>query len=727
MLKQFPHYRQHDEMDCGPACLRIIGKYYGRLFSLEYLRELCHTSRAGSSLLSLSEAAEELGFRTAGMRLTYHDLAADQPFPCIAYWNQRHFIVVYRIKGKKVYASDPAHGRIIYTQEEFMKGWATTDTSGIILSLQPSAALEANTAAAPENTGSLRFIYKYLRQYRGFIGWLLLVLLAGSLLQMAFPFLTQGIVDTGIRKKNLPFIYIMLLAQLLLFAGKTIAGIIQGYMLLHLGNRINLQLLSDFFKKLMKLPLGYFDVKMAGDILQRINDHQRVEGFMTSGVLNMLFAVFNLLVFGIVLIIYNPLIFVVFAVFSILYFSWISFFMKRRATLDYKRFNQLTKNNEQHLELIYGMQEIKLHNAESKKRGQWEQHQLKLFATNLTSLKIGQLQSGGAAMINELKNILISFLAARLVLQGHMSLGVMLSVSYITGQLNIPVLQLSDFFKSWQDARLSLNRINEIHQRPDEEAFQPENNAVVPAGDIHIQQLCFRYEKCTRAPMVLQDINLLIPRHKITAIVGDSGSGKTTLLKLLLRFYEPESGNIAIAGQPLTAIPHSRWREKCGVVMQEGYLFNDSIEHNIAVGATEINRERLAYAAHIANIHGFIASLPLGYQTRIGQSGAGLSTGQKQRLLIARAVYKNPEVLFFDEATSALDARNERVIIENLNNFFEGRTVVVIAHRLSTVKHADKIIVMERGRIVETGNHQQLISERGCYYNLVKNQLELGK
>ncbi|MCB2409848.1 peptidase domain-containing ABC transporter [Hymenobacter lucidus] len=725
MFTTFPHYQQYDEMDCGPTCLRIISKYYGKLLSLDYLRKLSNTTRAGSSLLGISEAAGKVGFQTQGARLCFDDLQAEAPFPCIAYWNQRHFVIVYKIKRGKVYVSDPAHGLITYTKEEFLKSWAVAGEEGIVLTLDTTPEFEQIESEAGTMSEGMQFIYKYLLKYKTLMLQLIVGLVAGSLLQLVFPFLTQSLVDVGIQQNNLGFIHLILVAQLLLFLGKTSAEVLRGYILMHLSSRININLLSDFFIKLMKLPLGYFDIKMTGDILQRINDHQRVELFLTSGTLNVIFSFVSLVIFGVVLAIYSPVIFLVFAVFSAAYFIWIQFFLAKRAKLDYKRFSQLAQNHEKNLELIHGMQEIKLHNAEQKKRWQWELLQVKLFQTNLGSLKLSQVQTGGASLINELKNILISFLAARLVLDGQISLGVMLSISYIIGQLNSPILQVVEFIKSWQDARLSIARINEIHSKDDEETVaEVESQEAIAAGDIAIQELSFKYD--SSATLSLRDINLVIPHQKVTAIVGASGSGKTTLLKLLLRFYEPVKGGISVAGRALTGLSHRGWRDKCGAVMQEGYIFNDTILNNIAVGEEEIDPERVKHAVHIANIQEYIDTLPLRYNTKIGQNGMGLSTGQKQRILIARAVYKNPEFLFFDEATSALDAKNERIISENLSSFFAQKTVVVIAHRLSTVRNADQIIVLEKGQIVETGNHTSLIQERGIYFNLVKNQLELG-
>ncbi len=714
-------------MDCGPTCLRIVCKYYGKTFTLEHLRALCNTTRAGSSLLGVSEAAEKLGFRTIGAKLRFEDLKEEAPFPCMAYWNQRHFVVIYKIRKDKIYVSDPAHGLLVYTRQEFLKGWSQGNEEGIILTLDPSPEFDMMEADAKGRSGGIRFIYKYLTRYKKLMIQLLTGLLAGSLLQLIFPFLTQSIVDVGILHHNIGFIYLILIAQLLLFMGRTSVEILRGYILMHLSSRINIHLLSDFFIKLMKLPLGFFDVKMTGDILQRINDHQRVETFLTSGTLNVIFSFINLLIFSIVLFIYSPLIFYVFAGGSILYFGWVQFFLKRRAALDYKRFSQLAQNQEKNLELIYGMQEIKLHNAERRKRWQWEHLQVKLFKINFKSLALGQTQTGGASLINELKNIIISFLAAKLVLDGQITLGTMLSISYISGQLNAPILQLVDFIQSWQDARLSIERINEIHNKKDEETVGEEKITDVNNGDIVINNLSFKYDGNSKSPLVLKDLQLVIPARKITAIVGSSGSGKTTLMKLLMKFYEPQTGDVMIGNTALSSISHGVWRDKCGVVMQEGYIFNDTVAGNIAVGDEAIDKERLREAAVIANIHEHIEHLPLGYNTKIGQNGLGLSTGQKQRILIARAVYKNPDILFFDEATSALDSKNEKIIMENLHRFYRGKTVIVIAHRLSTVKNADKIVVLEKGEISSVGTHQELVGERGFYFNLVRNQLELGE
>jgi len=727
MIK-FPHYKQYDEMDCGPTCLRIICKHYGKEFSLDYLRSLTHTSRSGTSMLSLSNAAEKLGLRTMAARLSYIDVVDASPFPFIAYWNQSHFIVIYKINKGKIFVSDPAHGLLTLTKEEFLKGWATGDEQGIILSLEPTVHFAKGEDDPSQNSTEKGFgiILGYLTRYKKELIQVIAGLIVVSLLQLIFPFLTQSIVDVGIAHNDMGFIYMLLLAQLMVFLGKTSVEIIRNYILLHVSSRININLLTDFFIKLMRLPLGYFDAKMVGDTLQRISDHQRVENFLTSGVLNTIFSVLNLLVFGIVLAIYNTVIFFVFICGSLLYVIWIMAFMKKRAVLDYKLFNQLSANQEKNYELIVGMQEIKLHNAEQKKRWQWELLQIKLFKINIETLSLKQIQTVGATIINELKNIIISFLAAKLVVQGNISLGVMLSISYIIGQLNLPIMQLIDFLQSLQDTKLSLARINEIHQKKDEESLYEEKIAIIKTGDIVIENCSFKYDTSPHSPNILDKINLTFPANKVTAIVGASGSGKTTLLKLLLKFYEPNAGNITIAGQSFKNLSNNKWRDKCGVVMQEGFIFNDTIASNIAVGDECIDAERLEDAANVANIDSFIKSLPLGYKTKIGGNGMGMSTGQKQRMLIARAVYKNPDILFFDEATSALDAQNERLITENLNKVFKNKTVIIIAHRLSTVKNADKIVVLNNGKVSEVGTHAQLIKDKNIYYNLVSNQLELG-
>lgn len=727
-MKKFPNYIQTDAMTCGPTCIRIISSYYGKKYSLVDLVKICNTSREGSSLLSISESSEKIGFRTLGVKASFTKLVEDAPLPCVAHWDHYHFVVIYKIKKNIVYISDPAHGLLKYTKDEFMKNWASDgNDEGVLLLLEPSTDFYAeNTDIKIEKSRNISFLFSYLKSHRKAIIQLAIGLFAGSILQLIFPFLTQSIIDIGVQNRDIKFIYLILFAQLMVFFGRTTIEIIRNYILMHVSSRINISLVSDFFAKLMKLPISYFDTKMTGDIMQRINDNHRIEQFLTGSSLNTLFSAFNFVIFSGVLAFYNLKIFTVFLIGTLFYFLWITFFLKRRADLDYKYFNQSSQNQSKVVELISGMQEIKLHNAERQKRWQWEVLQVKLFKINLKGLSLTTAQNSGSSLINELKNIIITFLAAKLVLDGQVTLGMMLSISYITGQLNAPVMEMVGFVQHWQDAKLSLERLSEIHCKEDEEPLNSElTNEIERNSSFQFQNVFFKYEGVGNNN-VLKDLSVIIPANKITAIVGSSGSGKTTLLKLLLKFYNPSEGVINLESINLKNISSKAWRDKCGVVMQEGYIFNDTIANNIAVGVDEIDKKKLKHAVFVANIKEFIDNLPLGYNTKIGMEGVGISTGQKQRILIARAVYKNPDYLFFDEATSALDSNNEKVIMNNLNEFFKNKTVVVIAHRLSTVKNADQIIVLDKGQIIEKGNHTELTALRGAYYELVKNQLELG-
>jgi ATP-binding cassette, subfamily B, bacterial len=566
----------------------------------------------------------------------------------------------------------------------------------------------------------------YFAQQKRYIVQLFIGLLLGSLLQLIFPFLTQSIVDTGINQHNLPFIYLILAAQFMLFFGRTVVDFIRSRILLHISTKINLAILSDFWIKLMKLPLSYFDTKQTGDIIQRIGDHKRIESFLTGSALSTLFSLFNLVIFSAVLLQYNTYVFGIFCAGSVLYFLWIKIFLRYRRSLNYRQFAIAAKENTATMQLIYGMQEIKLNGAEHLRRWEWEGLQAGLFKLSFKSLSLNQYQQAGAFFINEGKNILITFFVAKSVMEGQLTLGAMLAVQYIIGQLNSPVEQLISFTQQAQDAKISLERLNEIHQMEEEEpADAPLAKQLPVHKSIHLNNLSFTYAGAGNEP-VLKNINLIIPEGKTTAIVGMSGSGKTTLLKLLLKFYENYQGEIKIGESNLKYISPKYWRSNCGSVMQDGYIFNDSIAKNIAVSDDRPDYAKLLHACKVANIQAFIESLPLSFNTKIGAEGNGISAGQKQRILIARAVYKNPEFIFFDEATNSLDANNEKVIMGNLSAFFKDKTVVVVAHRLSTVKHADNIVVLHNGQITETGTHEELAMRKGEYFELVKNQLELG-
>jgi ATP-binding cassette subfamily B protein len=724
----FPFFKQYDAMDCGPSCLRMIAAFYGKTYSLQKLRTLSHISREGVSLLGLSEAAEAIGFRTIGARVTLEQLL-EVPKPCVVHWDHLHFVVVYKIRKGVVYIADPAFGLVKYTLDEFKKHWLATvkqgEQKGICLMFDPTPKF-FDLEDEPSKRSDFRFLLKYLKPHKRLIGQLVLGFVAGSILQLIFPFLTQSIVDVGINTQDINFIYLILVAQMMLFVSRMTVDFIRSWILLHISTRVNISIISDFLIKLMKLPIGFFDTKMIGDLLQRIGDHKRIERFLTSQSINVVFSVFNIVIFSIVLAIYNWLIFAVFLFGSVLYIGWIFLFLKRRRELDYKRFTQLSDNQSKLIQLINGMQEIKLNNYERQKRWEWERIQARLFKVNISSLSLQQYQQAGSVFINETKNIIITVLAATAVVHGDMTLGMMLAVQYIIGQMNSPLDQMIEFVQVSQDAKISLERLSEIHVHTDEEENQTGKLDYLPSSaDIHIKDLIFQYEG-PQSPKVLNHINLTIPQGKVTAIVGTSGSGKTTLIKLLLGFYPPTSGSIKIGETDLLNYRQNWWRSKCGAVMQDGFIFSDTIANNIAIGDEDIDKVKLHYAVRMANIQEFIEGLPLSYNTIIGSEGVGLSQGQKQRILIARAIYKSPDFIFFDEATNALDANNERVILGNLNEFFSGKTVVVVAHRLSTVKNADQIIVLEKGQIVERGTHVELTANKEAYYHLVKNQLELG-
>ncbi len=730
MAKKFPFFQQLDQMDCGATCLRMIAQFYGRSYTLQSLREKCHVDREGVSMLGISEGAESIGMPTLVVKIAFEkdreedaDLA-EVPLPCIVHWEQRHFIVVYKVSKKYVWVADPAKGKMKLSRDAFENGWISDGQKGITLLLEPAPGFYEFEGEKSDRKG-LSFLFQYFRPYKRLIIQLILGLILGSIFQLIFPFLTQAIVDIGIENQNIGFIYLILIAQLMLFVSQTITNFIQSWILLHIGTRVNISILSDFLIKLMKLPIAFFDTKMIGDLLQRVNDHERIKLFLTNSTLATLFSFFNLIIFGIVLLIYNTSIFIIFLSASVLYLFWISIFLKKRKIIDYQNFEQLSANQSTLIELIQGMQEIKLQNSEKKHRWHWAHIQAKIFRVNIRSLVISQYQDAGAGFITQLKDIIISFIAAKAVIEGQMTLGMMLAVQYIIGQLNAPLQQMINFIRSTQDAKISLERLGEIHDREDEELPIEQQLDMLPKqADLKIENLSFQYNKLSE--FVLEDINLTIPKGKITAIVGTSGSGKTTLIKLLLGFYKPTKGALRVDNIVLENISKKLWRSKCGAVMQDGYIFSDTIANNIAESDDYVNKEKLLKAVQMANIQSFVESLPLHYNTMIGARGNGISQGQKQRILIARAIYKDPDFLFFDEATNALDARNEKVIMENMNQFFEGRTVVVAAHRLSTVKNADQIVVLEEGKLVENGTHKELVELKGTYYHLVKDQLELG-
>ena len=730
-MNSFPFFRQSDAMMCGVTCIQMICKYYGERYNQKFLSDICYASKEGVSLLGIRDAAVKIGLYTISGRLTIDELSS-ATLPCILHWNQNHFVVLYKVKKRqKFYIADPGKGLITYTMDEFKQHWIGTgrdnEGKGIAMFLEPTQAFYDNTNEHETRTEKpFKFLFGYIKQYRKYFFQIILGLFVGSLLQLALPFLTQNIVDIGIKNKDIDFIWLILIGQLVITLSRTSVDFIRRWLLLHISMRINISLVSDFFIKLLQLPMSFFDTKLMGDLMQRIGDHSRVNSFLTQQTLNVAFSLISFAVFSCVLLVYNRLIFLIFLIGSILYGGWMALFLRRRKVIDYELFEQQAANNNKTYQFLTSMQEIKLQDCEQRRRWEWEDVQADLFHIQMKSLKLQQMQEAGSIFINELKNIIITVVSATAVINGSLTLGMMLAVQYIIGQLNSPIEQLMHFIYSVQDVKISLERINEIHKKDNEEDYnRSRTDFDNESHNIELSNIDFKYDPHALSKTI-EGVNIHIPEGKITAIVGASGSGKTTLIKLMLGYYPVMSGEITIAGHNISEYNLKWWRRQCGVVMQDGVIFSESIARNIAVDDGEIDEKRLEKAAEIANVKDFVMALPLKFNTNIGRDGMGLSQGQKQRILIARAVYKNPKFIFLDEATNSLDASNERAIIEKLSTFYKGRTVVVVAHRLSTVKNADQIIVMDKGKVIETGNHKSLTAKRGAYYNLVKNQLELG-
>ena len=729
MVNTFPFYMQADAMDCGPTCLRMIAKYYGKNYPAHFLREKSYIDKMGVSMRGIGEAAEAIGMRSmvvhAPIKETPEQASLqDIPLPAILHWEQNHFVVLYKIDKKHAWIADPKQDKRKISIKELEKAWSNPEGNGLAMILEPTPEFEEHKLEAEEVQG-FGLLSFYLKPHRKLFVQLFIGLLVGTFIQLLFPFLTQSLVDIGIETRNLNFIYIVLIGQLVLFLSGTIVRFIQSWIVLHISMRINVRLIADFLLKMMGLPISYFNSKNTGDLLQRIHDHDRIASFLTTSSLGFLLSMLNLLVFGVVLAIYSSKIFLIFLVGSILYLLWILIFMKKRREIDYKEFDQMSDHQDAILEIIHGMPEIKLQGSQQKRRQKWTAIQAKLFRVQMKALSVTQYQDAGALSISQTKDILITFVAATQVLNGSITLGMMLAIQYIIGQLNAPLQQLLGFIRAGQDARISLERLSEVHLSEAEEDPQNPKINIIPEGDIEIKNLDFQYTPI--APEVLKNVNIQIPLGKTTAIVGHSGSGKSTLLNLLLGFYKPTKGQIKVGGQDLNSLQMKTWRRACGVVSQEGFLFSDTILNNIAESDDYPDVQKVINAANMAQLGDFLSNMPQGIHTRIGSQGYGLSQGQKQRILIARAIYKDPAFLFLDEATNALDAKNEKLIVDQLNTFLEGRTAIVVAHRLSTVKQADQIIVLQDGEVQEVGTHEELVAKKAYYYELIKNQLELSK
>ena len=725
----FPYYRQLNNMDCGATCLRMIAKYHGKHYNAETLRHLSGYGKEGVSLLGISEAAEKIGFRTRGVKLNLEQLSYASA-PAILHWNQNHFVVLIKFRKHYIEIADPARGILRFSIPDFQKHWLSSNdadqsATGTALLIEPSPAFY-EYESEKENKLNWSSIGKYLIPEKGKLTQIFIALALGSGLQLVIPFLTQSMVDTGINARNMEYITLVLIAQLVLTFSNSIITFIRSRIQMRLSNTLNLSILSDFWIKLTRLPVSYFDARQTGDTMQRLSDNRQVQNFITSQAMTSIFSLLNFLIYSIVLVFYSVQLFLVFTVGNLLYFGWIRLFLRARRKINYETFHLSSKENNTVLQLVQGMQEIRLNNSEKQKRWEWEDIQARIFKLSFKSLNYSQWQSTGALFITQGKDIVISFLVAEMVVKGQLTFGTMLAVQYIIGQMNGPIQQLIQLTQSLQDAKISMERLNEVHQLEDEEPAHKSFTSRLPEKhSIQLKDFTFTYPGAGNDP-VLHNINLLIPEGKTTAIVGVSGSGKTTLLKILLRIYDNYNGEIRVGDSNLKYISPSFWRRQCGAVMQDGYIFNDTIGRNISMSDEYVDQEKLLESCRLANILSFVESLPNGFNTKIGADGTGISQGQRQRLLIARAIYKDPSYMFFDEATNSLDANNEKAIVENLQSFFAGRTIVIVAHRLSTVKNADHIVVMKDGKIAEMGDHASLTALRGNYYELVKNQLELG-
>jgi ATP-binding cassette, subfamily B, bacterial len=722
-FKNFPHYKQLDTMDCGPTCIMIVAKYYGKYLSLQYLRDKCGMTREGISLLDIAHAAEIVGFRIHATLLSFESLKTKAPLPSIVYWQQKHFVVVYKIDSKHVYISDPATGLVRYTYQEFCDNWLDKADKGAVMALEPQPDFQEFAEGEPRRKyKALQSILAYLKPYKTSLVQLFVVMILITAIQTVLPFIMRAMYDVGIRTKDLGFIYILLIANILLILSTGLANVLKNWLLAHLTSRLNIAMVSDYLIKLMKLPITYFETKMIGDILQRANDHERIKVFLSNVLINTFFSLLSLIVFGVVLFIFNINLFWVFLVGSLLYIGWILLFIKIQEKLDWKTYDLNAKNQSYWIETVNTIQDTKIANYEKKRRWKWEAIQAALYRVNLKSLTVSQTQELGSQIINNLKNIVLTFFSAKAVLEGNMTMGEMISTQFIIGFLNAPIAQLVMFIQYSELAYISFKRLSEIDQITPEENESNTNNFNLPSNkNLTLQNVSFHYQG--NKELILKNISIEIPENKTTAIVGHSGCGKTTLLRLILRFYQPSYGEITLGDMNLNSVSLSQWRKNCAAVLQDGRIYNDTILNNIALEDDNIDYEELKEAVKIANIEQEIVTLPLGYQTRIGETGRGLSHGQKQRILLARAVYQNPQFLILDEATSALDSENEDIILTHLETFFENRTVVIAAHRLSTFKRADQVIVLQNGQVAESGKHEELLLKRGIYFNLIKPQL----
>ncbi|WBV56365.1 peptidase domain-containing ABC transporter [Chryseobacterium daecheongense] len=718
--KTFPFLRQLDSQDCGVTCIRMIAKYYGiNISNTNPVLVESNLLKQGITISDLNDTAKKLGFNTLVVKLDFEKMINNVPLPAIFFWNQNHFIIVYKVVNKQLYVADPGFGKIVYSQKEFLKGWAQESDEGIVLLLDPTEKL-FDIREKKKKKNDLQYVTQYLVKHKIQLFLIALTLLISSCIELIFPFFTQKILDKGVVLKKISIIYLILIAQILVFVSRIGLEFYRSWLFIHISSRISLSIISDFLVKLMQLPLRFFNSKNIGDLIQRIQDHNRIESFLSKDLIQTVFSFFSIVIYICILFYFNINVFLIVSIGTILELLWIFKFLHKIKLLDQKTFTLEIKDKNKIYELISSMQEIKLNNLEENKRNEWQKIQTNIYLNNINKLKTTQKYES-YRFIGFFQTILVIFVSSIAVMNQTLTIGSMLAIMFILGGINAPIGQLINFVLQYQLVKVSFERLNEIHNKPNEENLN-KISYLEDIKDINIDNVSFSYDNSN---YILKNISLKIPKGKTTAIVGVSGSGKTTLLKLILKFYQQQQGTILINDNTLEEVENTFWRSKCGVILQDSFIFSDTISYNISL-EENANQEKILNAIRLANVNDFVDKLPLGLSTIIGSEGIGISHGQKQRILIARAIYKNPDYLFFDEATNSLDSNNEVIIINNINRYFNGKTMIVVAHRLSTVKKADQIIVLDNGRIIEKGNHNELVKFKGKYFELIQNQLELG-
>ncbi len=726
---RFPFTRQFDQMDCGPACIRMVAAAHGRHYPLSYLRSLSHLTREGVSVAGIRDALAQIGMESLSFEMTLEQLREKCPLPAILHWEQNHFVVLYEAKrsrwsGRWHYSvANPAYGKHTFSEESFSRFWLNGE-KGVVVAISPTEDFYSRKDVK-EKHSLVRFARRYVWPYKWEMSQSALGMLFGLFLSLVTPFLTQAMVDDGIGLRDMSLIVSIMLAQLFIFFGTFSMGLISSWVSLYMSTRINISVLSDYLTKLLRLPMTFFETKSVGDYQQRLGDHGRLQSFVTYNTLSTLFALVSVPFYLAIIAWYSPVILAAYLLLTAASTGWMMWFFRRRKALDYEQFRISSENQNRQYELLQGITDIKLNAYDDYKMEEWRSLQERQYGMSQKVLRLEQVQSTGFMLIGQLRNIFITCWIAAEVVSGELTLGMMMSISAIIGQVNGPLSQLIGFLQQLQNARISLERSEEVHLCQNEDTPQ---QAELPADrplDIHVSDLSFSYTGRIGTE-VLSHIDLHIPAGSMTAIVGESGSGKTTLMKLLLKFYAPTSGEICLGDRPLSHYTAKSVRQAAGIVMQDNFLFSDTVARNIMLGEAP-DEKRLAEAVHVACLDDYVARQPLGLLTKVGSEGIGVSGGEKQRIMLARAAYKHPCYLLLDEATSSLDAENERRITEHIAQRFAGCTRIVIAHRLSTVRHADQIIVLRHGRVVEAGTHDALVKQRGYYYDLIHNQLELAE